>query len=169
MSDSFSDSDGYMVKHYEHLERRHQRKIAPLPVYHQLPPKRPPVNIVAEKIISDKNDDFMKVLTNFSIEELTELYDVVSPIISKGSHKKTTLSPMSAFLITLCHLKHNEDWRKIAVSFDINYSYAYKKVKEIISICHETLSERFIKWIGVSQRIQQYNQLYSVPLMQLFS
>ena len=101
----------------------------------------------------------MKVLTNFSIE-FTELYEVVSSIISKGSRKKATLSPMTAFLITLRHLKHNEDWRKIAVSFDINYSYAYKKMKEIISICHETLSERFIKLIGVSQRIQQYNQRY---------
>lgn len=87
MSDSFSDSDGDMAKHYEHLERRHQREIAPLPVYHHLAPKRPPLNIVAEKIISDKNDDFMKVLTSFSIEEFTELYEVVSPIISKGSHK----------------------------------------------------------------------------------
>ena len=67
---------------------------------------------------------------------------------------------MTAFLITLCYLKQNEDWRKTAVSFDIIYSKAYKKVKEIIISYHETLSERFIKWIGVSQRIQQYNQRY---------
>ena len=70
MLDSFSDSDGDMAKLYEHLERRHQREFAPLPVYHQLPPKRPPLNIVADNIISDKNDDFMKVLTNFSVEVL---------------------------------------------------------------------------------------------------
>lgn len=67
---------------------------------------------------------------------------------------------MTAFLITLCYLKQNEDWRKTAVSFDIIYSKAYKKVKEIIISYHETLSERFIKLIGVSQRIQQYNQRY---------
>ena len=157
MSDSFSDSDGDMEKHYTHFEKKHVDNLAPVPVYRQLPPVRPPMNITAEQIIESKNDNYLKVLTNFTINEFEELFVRVKPIITIGTHRYAVMSPKTAFLITLCHLKHNEGWRKISANFDINYSYAFQKVKEIINSCYAVLSKHFIKWIGVVHRIQKYN------------
>ena len=160
MSDSFSDSDDDMSKHYKHLERRHRSNLAPVPVYNIVPRKRPPINIIAEKIIEAKDDNYMKILTNFSISEFLEIFDVISPIITKGAHRGAILSPKSALLLTLCHLKHNEGWRKIGANFNINYSYAFQKVRDIINNCSMVLRLKFIKWISVNQRINQYHQRY---------
>ena len=49
-SDSFSDSDGIMEKHYSLMEIKHHNHLAPLYVYHDIPPIRLLMNITAEKI-----------------------------------------------------------------------------------------------------------------------
>lgn len=113
--------------------------------------------IIAEEIIESQDDYTMKLLTNFTVQEFNDLYDIVGHVISRGLHKDSYVTSRSRFLITLCFCKYNEKWKKLGFYFGINFSYAQRIVIQIIAKTQQLLSSRFIKWIGVMSRITDFN------------
>lgn len=116
-----------------------------------------PLKILAENIIENKDDEYLKILTNFNIDEFIEIYNVLKPVIEPRTPKDALLSPKTKFLMTLIHFKHYEPWKWLASNFNINHSYAYETVHAIIAKGWPVLKEKYIKWISVSKRITQYN------------
>ena len=128
--------------------------------------QKPLLKILAENIIENKDDEYLKILTNFNIEEFIEIYNVLKPVIELRTHKDAILSPKTKFLMTLIHLKHYESWQLLASNFNINHSYAYETVHAIITKGWPVLKEKYIKWISVSKRITNYNlRLKDFPLL----
>lgn len=116
-----------------------------------------PLCITAEEIIRSKDDDTMRLLTNFTIQEFKELYNIVSSVITKGIHKDTLISAKTRFLMTLCYCKYNEKWKILGFYFGLNYSYAQKIVINVITKTQKPLCSEFIKWISVINRISDFN------------
>lgn len=150
------------IIHYQELEEEYQQQIFNADISSDDEDDDGDENpratkIIAEEIISSNDDDTMKLLTNFTIEEFNELYDIIGPTISKGIHKDSLITARSRFLMTLCFCKHNEKWKKLGFYFGLNYSYAQRIVIQVIVKTHQLFCSSFIKWISVVSRITDYN------------
>ena len=146
---SFLNMSNDIQDHYQVLEDEHRAQLNALPAFPAPVSARPPMNIIADQIIQSGNDDYMKLLSNFTTGQFQYIYSVLEPVLSARRHRDAIASPKTMLLITLCHLKHNEAWRKIAVFYGISPAYCYQIALHIIATCHQLLKDHFIKWTVV--------------------
>lgn len=143
--------------HYADLQEQHENEVNAPAI--TLPPEKPikKANITAEELIENQQEDELLLLTNFTILEFNEIYEKVQDVIEHRIHSDSMLSGKTRLLMAMTYAKFDEPWRKFALNFGLNYSYAEKIVLETISKTKDILINYYIPWISVNDRITKFN------------
>ena len=107
--------------------------------------------------MNDQNT--MKLLTNFSINQFLQLFKIAEDILTYRVHQDSMISPKTRLLLALCYCKHNEKWGMIGMNFGIDPSYAERVVMKVIGETSKIFFGQFVKWISVIDRITD-NKIY---------
>lgn len=122
--------------------------------------------ISADEIIDQDDEDKMHLLTNFTIEEFEELFNTIAPILETRVHKDALISPRSKLLLTLCWCKHGETFQLLSSNFGLKLTYTHDVIINVIQRAGKVLSQKYIKWISVNQRITDFNmRLLDWPML----
>lgn len=155
-----------IFNHYLDLQKELNEREIFLPENEREDHQKRTANIIAESLISNRDDANMKLLTNFRVDEFLNIYNDVCPVLEEGVHKDSIISPQTKLLMMLCYLKYNENWRILARNFGINKSYAFGIVYTTIKRTVGILEEKYIKWKSVEDRLTHTNDKFEdYPLL----
>eukprot|EP01156_Anaeramoeba_ignava_P018017 Anaeramoba_ignava/a90613_22.p1 GENE.a90613_22~~a90613_22.p1 ORF type:complete len:326 (-),score=64.94 a90613_22:312-1289(-) len=118
-----------------------------------------------ENLDEYSDDNRMKILTNFDLTELQQLFYLVAEafqVQGRGA-RRTTLSDETTLLMTLVWLKHYPSWNRLGSDFGISQTWARDLVTDTLQRIEPILVQDQIRWIGKAEQEAQGSSFAEFP------